>query len=59
MIRALRGDGGTEFGDQYFFTSPRMQTGNSDYDWVNNIVCLARGKIQPGKVDYEVFRVDN
>ena len=59
VIRALQGDGGTEFGDQYFFTSPRMQTGNSDYDWVNNIVCLARGKIQPGKVDYEVFRVDN
>ena len=59
VLSALQGDGTTHSGDQYFFTSPRMQTGHPDYEWVNNIVCLGRGKLQPGRVDYEVFRVDN
>ena len=43
VLRSLQGDGGTIW-RQYFFTSPRMQTGHSDYEWVNNLVCLARGE---------------
>ena len=56
---ALAGDGSTEYGDSYFVTTPRMQTGDPRYQWVNNIVCVAHGKLSPGRVDYEVFEVQN
>ncbi len=56
---ALEGKGSTEFGESYFVTSPRMQTGDPRYRWVNNIVCVAQGKLSPGRVDYQVFEVQN
>jgi len=56
---ALAGEGSTEYGDSYFVTTPRMQTGDPRYQWVNNIMCVARGKLSPGRVDYEVFEVQN
>tara|TARA_R110000782_G_scaffold57256_21_gene119466 strand:- start:5524 stop:5982 length:459 start_codon:yes stop_codon:yes gene_type:complete len=58
-MAALEGESGTNFGDQYFFTNPRMQTGDARYSWVNNIFCVARGRLVPGKVEYEVFQVVN
>ena len=58
--KALAGEGnGTNYGDQYFFTSPRMQTGDPRYQWVNNIVCVAQGRLLPGRVEYQVFQVVN
>ncbi|MFT4584416.1 MAG: hypothetical protein ACI915_003782 [Gammaproteobacteria bacterium] len=54
---ALGGEGSTEFEESYFVTTPRMQTGDPRYQWVNNIMCVARGKLSPGRVDYEVFEV--
>ena len=56
---ALAGEGSTEYGESYFVTTPRMQTGDPRYQWVNNIMCVARGKLSPGRVDYEVFEVKN
>ena len=57
--KALAGEGETEYGDAYFMTSPRMQTGDPRYAWVNNIVCVAQGRLRPGRVEYEVFQVVN
>lgn len=56
---ALAGNGTTEYGEAYFVTAPRMQTGDPRYQWVNNIVCVAQGKISAGRVDYQVFQVAN
>ena len=56
---ALAGKGDTGFGEAYFFTTPRMQTGDPRYRWVNNIVCLARGRLLARRVEYEVFQVVN
>ena len=56
---ALAGNGSTEYGEAYFVTAPRMQTGDPRYRWVNNIVCVAQGKLSPGRVDYQVFEVAN
>ena len=56
---ALGGSGQTEFEDQYFYTSPRMQTGDARYRWVNNLVCIGRGRLRPGRVEYEVYAVVN
>ena len=49
----------TNYGDQYFFTAPRMQTGDPRYAWVNNIICVGQGKLSKGRVDYDVYMVVN
>ena len=56
---ALAGNGSTEYGEAYFVTAPRLQTGDPRYRWVNNIVSVAQGKLSPGRVDYQVFEVAN
>lgn len=47
----------TAFEDQYFRTAPRLETGDERYAWVNQTQFLARGRIIPGGVEYEVYRV--
>jgi hypothetical protein len=47
----------TGFEDQYFRTTPRLETGDARYAWVNQTVFVGRGRIVPGGVEYEVFRV--
>lgn len=56
---ALGGQGETDYGDQYFFTSPRLQTGDERYAWVNNIVCVGQGRLRAGGVEYNVSQVVN
>ena len=56
---ALAGGGETDYGEQYFFTSPRMQTGDPRYLWVNNIVCVGEGRLRAGRVEYNVYQVVN
>lgn len=51
-------DGGTtEYGDTYFFTQPRFETGDPRYAWLNGIAALAQGKVAPQRVDYRVYQV--
>ena len=59
VLAALEGKGTTEFGEAYFVTAPRMQTGDPRYRWVNNLICVAQGRISAGRVDYRVFEVQN
>ena len=55
--RALETDGGTDYGDQYFFTSPRIETGDPRYAWVNTTFFVGQGHILPGLgVEYRVWR---
>ena len=49
----------TDYRDQYFRTTPRLETGDPRYDWVNRTLFLAEGRIQPGpSVQYRVYRVE-
>jgi hypothetical protein len=59
MQAAIAGEGETAFGDQEFFINPRMQTGDPRYSWVNNIFCVGRGRLLPGRVEYQVFQLLN
>jgi Protein of unknown function (DUF3237) len=55
---ATAGEGGTDYGDQYFRTSPRFETGDPRYAWLNQTVFVAEGRIRPGPmVEYKVYRV--
>lgn len=58
-MATLAGEGETNFGDQNFFTQPRMQTGDPRYSWVNNTFCVAQGRLCKGRVEYEVFQAVN
>jgi len=47
----------TDFGDTYFMTQPRYETGDARYSWLNRIVAVAEGRIVPGAIEYQVFEV--
>lgn len=50
----------TDFGDQYFFTHPRCETGDERYAWLNQTFLIGQGRVVPGpRVEYKVFRVEN
>jgi len=50
----------TNFGEQYFFTSPRLETGDDRYAWVNQTMFVGEGRIVPGpRVEFRVYRVAN
>jgi hypothetical protein len=54
---ALAKGAGTEFGDQYFFTNPRIETGDPRYAWLNTTFFVGEGRIFPGSgVEYRVWR---
>jgi hypothetical protein len=54
---ALASGGGTEFGDQEFFTNPRIETGDERYAWANTTFFVGEGRILPGLgVEYRVWR---
>jgi hypothetical protein len=54
------GDQPTDYGEQYFFTAPRLETGDERYAWVNRTVFVGEGRVLPGpRVEYRVYRVAN
>jgi Protein of unknown function (DUF3237) len=55
---ALASGGGTAYSDQYLRTTPRLETSDERYAWMNQSVFVARGHFLDGpKVEYEVYRV--
>ena len=59
VVGALGRGEGTEFGDTYFMTQPRFETGDLRYDWLNRIVAVAEGRVLPNAVEYRVFQLVN
>jgi len=54
---ALANGTGTKYGDQYFFTNPRLETGDARYAWVNTTFFIGEGHLLPGSgVEYRVWR---
>jgi hypothetical protein len=47
----------TDYGDQYFRTTPRFEAGDPRYAWLNQSLFAAEGRIIPGGVEYRVFRI--
>lgn len=41
----------------YMRTTPRFETGDARYAWLNRIVCVATGARRPSAVELEVFEV--
>jgi len=52
----VEGDG--EWGDSYFRTAPRLETGDERYRWVNDLVFVSEGRGLSGPaVEYRTYRV--
>jgi uncharacterized protein DUF3237 len=43
--------------EYYFYTNPMFQTGAPQYDWLNRLIAIGRGKVVPGGVEYRVWAV--
>ena len=49
----------TEYGEIYFMTAPRFETGDERYAWLNDLVCVGEGKRLTEGVAYRVYAVVN
>jgi hypothetical protein len=52
---ALAAGRDTAYGDTYFMTQPRFETGSATYAWLNSVVAVAEGRIIPSGVEYRIF----
>lgn len=57
VTAALAGGRTTEWGEAYFFTNPRIETGDARYAWLNGLFLLGQGRVGPGRVAYRLFAV--
>lgn len=48
-----------DFGETYFMTAPRFETGDARYAWLNGIVAVAEGRGGTGWVEYRVYQLVN
>jgi len=55
--RALAAGSSTDYGDQYFRATPRFETGDPRYGWLNRALFVAEGRLVPHAVEYKVYRV--
>jgi hypothetical protein len=57
VMQKIGSGGTTEYGEIYFFTQPRFETGDPRYAWLNSVVAVAQGKVAPQRVDYRVYHL--
>jgi len=56
---ALAEDREMEFGDTYFMSQPRFETGDARYAWLNNIIAVAEGRLLKNAFEYRVYECIN
>jgi hypothetical protein len=57
VLQAMASAGETQFGDTYFVTQPRFETGDERYAWLNSVMAVAEGRTLPNAVEYRVSAV--
>jgi hypothetical protein len=55
--RAAETNGTTKFGDQIMRMSLTFETGAEKYQWLNQHLFVAEGRLRDGLVEYQVYRV--
>jgi hypothetical protein len=64
MMEMMQGKrSGTEFGEGYYYVSPKISSRMEEFKWVNETVFLGQGRIRmrpDGKleVSYRIYKVD-
>jgi hypothetical protein len=59
VLATVSGGEETDYGDTYFMTQPRFETGDPRYQWLNRIVAVAEGRVLPNAVEYRVYQLVN
>ena len=59
VLSALAEGKETDYGDTYFMTQPRFETGDPRYQWMNRIVAVAEGRVLQNAVEYHVYQLVN
>jgi len=59
VLGALEKGEATDYGDTYFMTQPRFETGDPRYAWLNRVVAVAEGRVLPNAVEYRVYELVN
>jgi hypothetical protein len=59
VVAALTRGEATDYGDTYYMTQPRFETGDERYAWLNRVVAVAEGRLLPNAVEYRVYQVLN
>ena len=58
VLNATASGAGTDWGDQYFRTTPRFETGDERYSWLTTSLFASEGRlIEGGGVEYRVYRI--
>jgi hypothetical protein len=57
VMSAVQADGDTVFGDQYWWTHVRIESGAERYDWVNRTLFIGQGRIATDGIEYEIYRL--
>ena len=57
VLRELAAGGAVDPARYYMRTTPRFETGDARYAWLNRIVCVAAGARRPAAVELDVFEV--
>jgi hypothetical protein len=57
-MAALLGDGETSFGDNYWFTHVRLESGAERYQWVNRAMFVGHGRAATDGIEYEIYRLN-
>lgn len=59
VTAVLAQGGATAYGDTYFMTQPRFETGDPRYRWLNRVVAVGEGRVMPSAVEYRIFELVN
>ena len=45
------------YSETYIRTTPRFETGDKKYDWLNRVIAVANGSLDPAGPTYQVFAI--
>lgn len=54
---AMAQGGSTAYGEMYFMTQPRFETGDARYTWLNRLAAAGEGRLVPSAAEYQVFEL--
>jgi hypothetical protein len=57
VLRQLAAGEAVDPARYYMRTTPRFETGDARYAWLNRVVCVATGARRPAAVELEVFQI--
>jgi hypothetical protein len=57
VMAASTSDGETGFGDQYWYTHVRLESGAEAYQWVNRTLFVGQGRMATDGIEYVIYRL--